>query len=147
VPDGRYVYYIIAENAAGAREPPTSGDGVIMVGALPVQSPMDLSLLFMIIGSAAAAGAALLFFAKRQRSITLFVPAEAVAVVDDIRDRYPDAAVADYVEPATDGRKYVGVTIPKSADGEWLSEIAGRVKEMAEVDSVSLRYKGKMQVL
>ena len=146
MPDGRYVYYILAENAAGVREPPASGDGVIMVG-VPLPASVDLSLLFMIIGSAAAAGAVLLFFAKRQRSLTLFVPAEAVAVVDDIRDRYPDAAVADYVESAADGKRYVGVTIPKSADSEWLLEIAERVKEMAEVDSVSLRYKGKMQVL
>jgi hypothetical protein len=149
VPDDRYVYYITAKSAEGVREPPAAGDGAIMVVTpLSIPASVDASMLLMVAGSAAAAGAAALFFARRRRSVTIFVPIEAEAVVDDIRERHPEAAVANYIDSKTDGvRRYIGVTIPKGADDEWLVEIADKAKEMAQVDSVSLRYRGKMHVL
>ncbi len=147
VPEGQYTYYITAESAGGTREPPAAGDGAILVAAfLPVPAP-DANLLLLVVPVALAAGTGALLFARRRRSITIFVPVEAVAVVDDIKERYPDAAVANYVDSKADGKRYIGVTIRKGADSEWLEEIASRAKEMAEVDSVNLSYKGKMQVL
>jgi hypothetical protein len=149
LPDDRYVYYITAQSEGGVRQPPAAGDGAIMVVTpLSIPASMDVSLLLMIAGSAAAAGAAALFFARRRRSVTIFVPVEAEAVVSDIKERHPDATVANYIDSKTDGvRRYIGVTLPKGADDEWLVQIADRAKEMAAVDSVSLRYRGKMWVL
>lgn len=149
VPDDRYVYYITAESADGVREPPAAGDGAIMVVTpLSIPASMDMRLMLTVAGSAAAAGAAAMFFARRRRSVTIFVPIEAEAVVDDIKQQHPDAAVANYIDSKTDGvKRYIGVTIPKGADDEWLVEIADKAKQMAEVDSVSLRYRGKMHVL
>jgi hypothetical protein len=149
VPDDRYVYYITAQSEGGVREPPAAGDGAIMVVTpLSIPASVNASLLLMVAGSAAAVGAAAMFFARRRRSVTIFVPIEAEAVVDDIKGRHPDAAVANYIDSRTDGvRRYIGVTIPKGADEEWLVEIAYKAKEMAQVDLVSLRYRGKMHVL
>lgn len=149
VPDDRYVYYITAQSEGGVREPPAAGDGAIMVVTpLSIPASVDVSLFLMVAGSAAAVGAAAMFFARRRRLVTIFVPIEAEAIIDDIRERHPDAAVANYIDSKTDGvRRYIGVTIPKGADDEWLVEIADKAKEMAQVDSVSLRYRGKMHVL
>lgn len=147
VPDGTYTYFIMAENAGGAREPPSDGDGKIIVTISPVLASIDMGLL-MIALTVVAASAALLFFILRKRSITIFLPVEAKAVVDDITDRYPRASVADYIETEEGcGKRYIGITIPKGADNEWLEEIATRTKEIAKVDSVSLRYRGRTQIL
>ena len=147
VPDGTYTYFIMAENAGGAREPPSDGDGKIIVTISPVLASIDIGLL-MIALTVVAASAALLFFILRKRSITIFLPVEAVAVVGDIRDRYPRASVADYIETEEGGAKrYIGITIPQGADNEWLEEIATRTKEIAKVDSVNLRYRGRTQIL
>ncbi|WP_415281294.1 FlgD immunoglobulin-like domain containing protein [Candidatus Nitrososphaera sp. FF02] len=148
LPEGQYTYYISAESTEGTREPPAGGDGTILVTASLPPPAFDATLLLPFIAAAGAAGAAALFVERRRRAVTIFVPVKAADIVDDIKERYPDAAVADYIEPTAGGTaKYIGVTIQHGADKEWLAEIVAKAKEMANVDSVRLSHRGKMQAL
>ena len=148
VPEGQYTYYISAESTEGTREPPAGGDGTILVTTSLPAPPFDATLLWPVIPVAGAAGVAALFIARRRRAVTIFVPVKAASVVDEIKERYPDAAVANYIESEAGGTaRYIGVTIQQGADDEWLAEIVARAKEMADVDSVRLSYRGKMQAL
>lgn len=150
---GSYSYYIRAQSAGGVREPPAEGDGAIVVVGAPktpgqVQLPTDTSY-WLILPIVAAAGAASFLFLRRKRPLTFYLPDEASAVIDDIRSRYPDAAVEDYVETTEEGvRRFKGVTIRSGkADDEWMEEIADRVKKLAGVDSLNVNYKGKTMTL
>ena len=150
---GSYSYYIRAQNAGGVREPPAEGDGAIVVVGGPkapgqVQLPTDMSY-WLILPIVAAAGVASFLFLRRRRPLTFYLPDEASPVIDDIRSRYPNAAVEDYVETTEEGvRRFKGVTIRSGkADDEWMEEIADRVKKLAGVDSLNVNYKGKTMTL
>lgn len=150
VPAGGYSYYIKAHSTGGTREAPAEGDGAIVVVGAPrapgdVQLPVDTSYL-LILPVVAAAGVASFFFLRRKKPLTFYLPEEASAVIEDIRSRYPDAAVEDYVETTEEGiRRYKGVTIrnAKEADDDWLAEVADKAKKLAGVDSVNVNYRGK----
>ena len=150
---GSYSYYIRAQSLGGVREPPAEGDGAIVVVGAPkppgqVPLPTDMSY-WLILPIVAAAGIASFLFLRRKRPLTFYLPDEASPVIDDIRSRYPDAAVEDYVETTEEGvRRFKGVTIRSGkADDEWMEEIAGRVKKLAGVDSLNVNYKGKTMTL
>lgn len=153
-PAGSYLYYIRAQSVGGVREPPAEGDGTIVVIGGPkapgsVQFPVDTSYL-LILPIAGAAGAASFLFLRRKKPLTFYLPEEASAVIDDIRIRYPDAAVEDYVETMRDRvRRFKGVTIKSSqeADEDWLAEVAEKAKKLAGVDSLNVNYRGKMLTL
>ena len=153
-PAGSYSYYIRAQSAGGVREPPAEGDGAIVVvggpkAPGPVQFPVDTSYL-LILPIVGAAGAASFLFLRRKKPLTFYLPDEASAVIDDIRSRYHDAAVEDYVETTQDGvRRFKGVTIKSSpeVDEDWLAEVAEKAKKLAGVDSLNVNYRGKMLTL
>lgn len=158
VPPGTYAYYITAKGSGGTRQPPAQGDGTITVGAdLASQSsglfpllPIDPVYVAIIAAAVAAAGAgaALLLFLGRKRRLVLYLPAAASEVIDDIRLKFPDAVVEDYIDPGRPGQ-YKGVTIrnPKGADEDWLAEVADKAKALSGTDSVSMFYRGRQQVL
>jgi hypothetical protein len=153
-PPGRYVYYIAAEGEGGSRDPPQDGDGVIRVAGSPaigsVGGPqLDPAFLIIVAVAVAAAGAGLLlFFIRRPRSLVMYLPAAASEVIDDMRQRYPNLIVEDYVDPA-DSSLLKGVTIknPKASDEQWLTDMAEKAKSLAGVDSVNISYRGKQQTL
>ena len=78
----------------------------------------------------------------------MYLPASAEEVIDDMREKYPDLVVEDYVDP-NDPTLFKGVTIknPKGADEQWLTEMAEKAKTIAGVDSVNINYRGKQQTL
>ena len=151
-PAGRYIYYISAEGNGGSREPPRNGDGVIVIAGTSAAGPtagvqFDPAYL-IVVAIIAAAGAGLFFFLRRQGSLVMYLPAAASEVIDDIRERYPDLVVEDYVDP-NDPTLLKGVTInnPKGADEQWLTDMAEKAKNIAGVDSVNINYRGKQQTL
>ncbi|MER3408130.1 MAG: hypothetical protein C4292_05145, partial [Nitrososphaera sp.] len=158
VPPGTYAYYITAKGSGGTRQPPAQGDGTITVGAdLASQSsglfpllPIDPVYVAIIAAAVAAAGAgaALLLFLGRKRRLVLYLPAAASEVIDDIRLKFPDAVVEDYIDPGRPGQ-YKGVTIrnPNGADEDWLAKVADKAKALSGTDSVSMFYRGRQQVL
>ena len=151
-PAGRYIYYISAAGAGGSREPPSDGDGVIIMtgsqgeGQLP--GPLVDPTYIIIVAIIGAGGAGLFLFLRRQRSLVMYLPASASEVIDDIREKYPDSVVDDYVDP-NDPTLLKGVTIknPNAADEQWLTEMAEKAKNIAGVDSVNNNYRGKQQTL
>jgi hypothetical protein len=153
-PPGRYIYYIAAESEGGSRDPPQDGDGVIRVAGSPAIGPvggpqLDPTFLVIVAVVVAAAGAGLLiFFMRRPRSLVMYLPAAASEVIDDMRQRYPDLIVEDYVDPS-DPALLKGVTIkkPKDSDEQWLTDMAEKAKSLAGVDSVNISYRGKQQTL
>jgi hypothetical protein len=155
VPAGDYAYHITAKSAGGVRNPPAGGDGSIVVAggeaatALPLMQ--DMVLLIAISTVAAAAAIAISFFIlRRKKSLTFYLPPEAAQVVDDIRGRYPDAKLEDYLQPAEDGmQRFTGVTIqnPKDVDDWWLASIAEKVKSVSGVESVNVSFGGKIHLL
>ncbi|MGI0020795.1 MAG: FlgD immunoglobulin-like domain containing protein [Nitrososphaera sp.] len=151
-PAGRYIYYISAAGAGGSREPPRDGDGVIVMtgpqGAGPLSGPQVDPTYLIIVAIIGAAGAGLFLFLRRQKSLVMYLPASASEVIDDMREKYPDLVVEDYVDP-NDPTLFKGVTIknPKGADEQWLTEMAEKAKNIAGVDSVSINYRGKQQTL
>jgi hypothetical protein len=99
---------------------------------------------------AAAAVAGLYFILRRKKSLTFYLPPEAVQVVDDIRGKYPDAKLEEYVQPAEDGmQRYTGVTIqnPQDVDDSWLASIAEKVKDISGAESVNVSFGGKTHFL
>lgn len=156
VPAGQYTYSITAMGNGGVRQPPQQGDGSILVLGPTQTSDITIPLLEpgislpIIVTIAGIAGAILLLARARRKSLTLYLPAEATSIVDDIMETYPQARVEDYFEATPDGpKRYVGITIPnpKDGNGEWQSEIAENVRAIAGVDPIKLRTKGKMRVL
>lgn len=154
VPGGTYSYYITAKGTGGTRQAPEQGDGTIVVAAglatpgssLPAVDPVYIAVMAAVI--AAGAGAALFFMFRRKKRLVLYLPAAASEVVDDIRRKFPDAVVEDYVDPGRPGQ-YKGVIIrnPEGADEGWLAEVADKAKSLSGADSVSMFYRGKQQVL
>ena len=155
VPAGDYIFYITAKSAGGVRNAPAEGDGSIIVTGPPgatggFPTLQDVALLFAIPVVAAAAVAGLYFILRRKKSLTFYLPPEAVQVVDDIRGKYPDAKLEEYVQPAEDGmQRYTGVTIqnPQDVDDSWLASIAEKVKDISGAESVNVSFGGKTHFL
>ena len=135
VPSGEYRYFILAEGAGGLRQPPSAGDGIIVVQASPAVPISTTAIVVLaIVLAAIAAGVAILLF-RRRGSITMFVPARAADFVDDVRRRYPKAMVANHAESNDDmDESYFEITVPKGADMDWLVEIAEQAKAMAKAE-------------
>jgi hypothetical protein len=152
-PSGDYSYYITAAGSGGTRSPPPGGDGaIVVIGTAPPSYPGPIALdsgYLLTLPIIAAAGAAIFLFLRRRATLRLYLPIEASEVIDDIRVRYPGANVEDYVERAEEGlRRYRGVTIRNAEpDDRWLVEFAGKVKEIAGIDSVSVNYGGKTHLI
>lgn len=154
VPAGQYIYYILAGGEGGVRQPPQNGDGTIVVlNILQSETPLPMSdfglsiSLIALVACIAAAG--LLIISKRRKSLTIYLPAEATSVVNDLKEAYPQALVGDYFEPTKEGvKRYAGVTIqdPKDGNDQWQSEITEKVKAIAGADSVRTLSKGRVQV-
>lgn len=154
VPGGTYSYYITAKGTGGTRQAPPQGDGTIVVATdlaqpgstLPAVDPVYLAVLAAVI--AAGAGSALMLMFRRKKRLILYLPAAASEVVDDIRRKFPDAVVEDYVDPGRPGQ-YKGVIIrnPEGADEGWLADVADKAKSLSGADSVSMFYRGKQQIL
>jgi hypothetical protein len=157
VPAGDYIFYITAKSTGGVRNAPAEGDGSIIVaspagatGGFPALQ--DTSLLFAIpaVAAAVAIVAVLYFNLRRKKSLTFYLPPEAVQVVDDIRGKYPDAKLEEYIQPAEEGmQRYTGVTIrnPPDVDDGWLTSIAEKVKDISGAESVNVSFGGKTHVL
>ena len=153
VPAGNYEYYITAKGSGGVRSPPADGDGSIVVTGLgqtaTFPSLQDIVLMVAIPVAAVATMVSLLLL-RRKKSLTFYLPLEAVEVVDDIRGKYPDAKLEDYIQPAEEGmQRYTGVTIqnPKDVDDGWLASIAEKVKDVSGVESVNVSFRGKTHFL
>jgi hypothetical protein len=155
VPAGNYIFYITAKSAGGVRNAPAEGDGSIIVAGPPGATSgfpalQDMALLFAIPVVAAAAIAVLYFILRRKKSLTFYLPPEAVQVVDDIRGKYPDAKLEEYIQPAEEGmQRYTGVTIqnPQDVDDSWMASIAEKVKDISGAESVNVSFRGKTHVL
>jgi hypothetical protein len=154
VPAGDYAYHITAKSAGGVRNPPADGDGSIVVAgggaATTTLPPMQDMAMLIAIPIAVAAIAVSFFILRRKKSLTFYLPPEAAQVVDDIRGRYPDAKLEDYLQPAEDGmQRLTGVTIqnPKDVDDGWLASIAEKVKMVSGVESVNVSFGGKTHML
>lgn len=151
-PNGQYSYFISAAGPGGTREPPAQGDGAIAV-ALPGQAAAGQDMNVLLVIPVAAAGAiAFLLLRRRQKPLIFYLPAEAAGVIDDLRERYPDATVEEYVEMTGEGRmqRYKGVTIRRpggTIDREWIRAEAEKAKEAAEMDSIAVNYRGKLHIL
>ena len=115
-------------------------------GQLP--GPQVYPTYIIIVAIIGAGGAGLFLFLRRQRSLVMYLPASASEVIDDMREKYPDLVVEDYVDP-NDPTLLKGVTIknPNGADEQWLTEMAEKAKNIAGVDSVNINYRGKQQTL
>ena len=117
----------------------------------PAPDSQDTSLRLIVpMAAAAIVALVLLFWRRGKKSLTLYLPAEASAAIDDLRSRHPGARVDEFVEVAGDGtvHQYKGVTIRQDGmDEEWVSEEAEKVKGMAELDSVTVNYGGRTHVL
>ena len=99
---------------------------------------------------AAAAIVVLLFWRRGEKSLTLYLPTEASAAIDDPCSRHPGAIVEEFVEVAENGtlHRYSGVTIKQDGLGEeWVSEEAEKAKGLAGLDSLTVNYGGRTLVL
>jgi len=79
----------------------------------------------------------------------LYLPSEAMAVVDEVGQKYANSTIEDCVGffHGTQ-RKYKKVTIwSQGIDSLWLNAVVARVKELAGVDFVTLVSGGMMYVL
>jgi hypothetical protein len=154
LPAGQYTYYISAMGEGGTREPLPEGDGaIIIVGTASTAPPLGENFV-LVIAMVAALGAVvsiLIINRRRKEQLTLYLPTQASPIIEEIRGRYPDAGVADYIEPAEGGvGRYIGVTIRDRQDADveaWLETIAEKIKEIADVDAVNMSYHGKMRLL
>ncbi|AIF83614.1 flagellar hook capping protein [Candidatus Nitrososphaera evergladensis SR1] len=161
-PSGTYTYYITARNDQGTRNAPSGGDGKIVVAGDEVAGssvfpgrqdlekiPFMESLPIVVLPiAAAAAGAAAFLISKRKKRLVLYLPPDAAPVIDDIKQKYPQATVEDYMGPGEQGSsRYMGVVISNSieSDDEWISGIIAKAKELAGVDSINLSYRGKIK--
>lgn len=165
LPSGQYSYYITAWNGAGVRTPPSEGDGHIIIVASPAQAGLSMpsaigmnGLVMLLAIAIAGSSAALVIYWRKKGSITLYLPVEALPVIEEIRQRYPDATVEEnYIDMTKDEgvKRYFGVKIRKSKgasdesndDEVWLAEIVDKAKKLADVETVNLRYHGKIRVL
>jgi len=79
----------------------------------------------------------------------LYLPAEAIAVVDEVSQKYPNSTVEDCVGFFHGSqRQYKKVTIwSQGIDSLWLNAIVARTKELASVEYVTLVSGGMMYVL
>jgi hypothetical protein len=152
VQDGTYTYFITANNDVGTRTPPRGGDGTIVVSGAPeAQSQgaaIDWTTFAIIVSVVAAGGAGAFLFSRRRNKLVVYLPAGAAPVIDEIRERYPGAAIEEYVTPHDGGTELIkGVAIPgpKADDQEWFSDIIRRAKELAGVDSINISHRGKVR--
>ncbi|MGI0014750.1 MAG: hypothetical protein ACREBU_15110 [Nitrososphaera sp.] len=79
----------------------------------------------------------------------LYLPAEAMTVVDDVSQKYSNSTVEDCVGyfHGTQ-RKYKKITIwSQGIDSLWLNAVVAKVKELAGVEFVTLVSGGMMYVL
>ncbi|MGI0019759.1 MAG: FlgD immunoglobulin-like domain containing protein [Nitrososphaera sp.] len=152
VPAGDYMFYVTAKSPGGVRNPPAEGDGQIIVAGLvgtttafrPLQDMAHLLAIPVV------AAAVTFFILRRKKSLTFYLPPEAAEVVDDIRGKYPDAKLEEYIQPAEEGmQRYTGVTIqnPKDVDDGWLASIAKKVKDISGAESVNVSFGGKTHIL
>ena len=165
LPPGQYSYYITARNGAGVRTPPGEGDGQVIIVASPAQAGLSMpsaigmnGLVMLLAIAIAGSSAALVIYWRRKGSITLYLPIEASPVIEEIRQRYPDATVEEnYIDMTKDEgvKRYFCVKIRRSKgasdesndDEVWLAEIVDKAKKLADVETVNLRYHGKIRVL
>jgi len=79
----------------------------------------------------------------------LYLPSEAMAVVDEVGQKYPNSTVEDCVGFFHGSQKhYKKVTIwSQGIDSLWLNAIVARTKELASVEFVTLVSGGMMYVL
>ncbi|WP_415283205.1 FlgD immunoglobulin-like domain containing protein [Candidatus Nitrososphaera sp. FF02] len=150
VPDGEYTYYITANNDVGTRTPPSEGDGTIAVSGSPTPkvppAQADWTAYTIIIAVVAAVGTGAYLFSRRRSRITVYLPYGAAPVIDDIRERYPQAEVQEYLtQGGTEMVKGVSIPEPKGQDREWLDDIITRAKELAGVDSINVSHNGKVR--
>lgn len=149
---GTYVYYVSARSEGGVRDPPSNGDGTLVIAG-PASSPPDMQINYAAIIAAvavAAGGAGFMIFWRRRKELILYLPVAASEVIGEIKQKYPGATVEDFVEQEPDGSKlYKGVKIenPEEDDESWLNEVINKAKELAGVDSVNVSYKGKVQAV
>ncbi len=79
----------------------------------------------------------------------MYLPAEAMTVVDDVSQKYSNSTVEDCVGyfHGTQ-RKYKKITIwSQGIDSLWLNAVVAKVKELAGVEFVTLVSGGMMYVL
>lgn len=150
VPDGVYTYYITANNDVGTRTPPSGGDGTIAVSGSPTPkvppAQADWAAYTIIIAVVAAVGTGAYLFSRRRSKITVYLPFGAAPVIDDIRERYPQAQVQEYLtQGGTEMVKGVSIPEPRGQDREWLDDIITRAKELAGVDSINVSHNGKVR--
>lgn len=149
---GTYTYYVSARSEGGVRDPPSDGDGTLVIAG-PASSPASTQINYAAIIAAvavAAGGAGFMIFWRRRKELILYLPAAASEVIGEIKQKYPGATVEDFVEQEPDGSKlYKGVKIenPEEDDESWLNEVINKAKELAGVDSVNVSYKGKVQTV
>lgn len=153
VPAGTYTYYISARSEGGVREPPSEGDGIIVVespSALPAFLP-ELNYTTLILAVAVAAGGTgLLLFLRRRKELVLYLPVAASDVIGEIKQKYPSATIEDFIEPVDGGSKlYKGVKIenPGKEDENWFADVIKKAKRLAGVDSVNVSYGGKVRAI
>jgi BioD-like phosphotransacetylase family protein len=79
----------------------------------------------------------------------LYLPAEAMAVVEDVSQKYSNSTVEDCVGFFHGAhRTYKKVTIwSQGIDSLWLNAVVARVKELAKVEFVTVVSGGMMYVL
>jgi hypothetical protein len=79
----------------------------------------------------------------------LYLPTEAMTVVDDVSQKYPNSTVEDCVGFFHGTQKhYKKVTIwSQGIDSLWLNAVVARTKELASVDFVTLVSGGMMYML
>lgn len=181
VPAGTYTYYLTARSDGQTRLPPPAGAGTIAIIGFVAPEPAPLpdrgvlapvaalfspsastpgvavTIIVVIAAAAAAAGAALaaaIMLRRPRRQLVIYLPEGASALIADIRQKFKDIEVDDYVlaAPETGSDRavaYKGVTIrnAKGADDEWLAEVADKAKKLAGVDAVQVAYRGKRHVL
>jgi hypothetical protein len=148
VGEGEYFYYITAQSEGGVRNSPVDGDGTIMVAWSVWTAGFSFlvqNLSYVYMGILAALGCLIAYFLLHKRRLTLFIPAAAVDVVQDVLARHPDAKMEDYIDIRQGPRRYKGMTIANAGkiDNDWLKSIAGRTKASSGVDSLLIEYEGK----
>ena len=79
----------------------------------------------------------------------LYLPSEAMAVVDEVSQKYPNSTVEECVGFFHGNQKhYKKVTIwSQGIDSLWINAIVARTKELASVEFVTFVSGGMMYVL
>ncbi|MEO9364206.1 MAG: hypothetical protein ABI348_09930 [Nitrososphaera sp.] len=79
----------------------------------------------------------------------LYLPAEAVAVVEDVSQKYPNMTIEDCTGFFHGGQRlYKKVTIwSQGIDSLWMDAVIARTKELASVEFVNVVSGGMMHIL